>query len=251
MINEEKLIRYQEIVDKLFQNSPLNEEENLIVKNDIDFKNYQKENSIIHHAITHSALNEKLNELNKLEEKYQNSDMKNPKKTRRLFFALTAASVLLFLSYFLFFYGEGGKSYDGDLLASDFVINYPTGFESRSSSNNNNIDSSYVNYVKGEALHKAIKDLEKRVEIDDDPKHKFFLAISYQRVEKWKDAEKLLEREDVRSLKDIPSNYFLAVSKTGLRKTKEAIELLEAPKTGKESINMQGEKLLKILKRKL
>lgn len=258
MTNGQILEKYQNIIDKIIGNIELSNDEKSIVENDDNFKSYQQDFALIQNAIKHTSLENKLSSLNKMEEKYKEektSAHSKEKPTRRLgrrsYLLLAAASILLLLAYFMFNDSKSG-SYDGDLLASNSNISFQSGYETRSNSNDySNVDSSYINYIKND-FFKAAKDLEKRIEIDDDPKHKFYLALCHLERQKWKSAEKLLENKSMDQLKDFPVNFYLAISKVGQRKTVEAIELLEkSNSSGFIMHNQRGDKLLEKLKKKL
>lgn len=258
MTNDQKIEFYQEIVDKLIGREQLTAAEQNIVDTDDGFKEYQKEFNLITKAISYSAMEKKLVEVKNMETKYQDdkstrSEIPNkelPKKksmVRRLVPLAVAASVLLLASYFLF--SGTGYSIDGQLLAEDHSTHFGLLSETRSTSKIEK-GNPYYNYT--ERKHSlAVQDLKTLIATDDDPKHKFYLAVSYQRIGKWKESEKLLEDTGVQQLKDYPLNYFLAISKLGLSKIDEALELLQNPRSGNTIFNEEAEKIVaKINRRK-
>jgi len=256
MTNDLKLEQYQEIIDKLHSGFELDDQEKNIVETDAAFQKYQKEFSLIEKAISHNALENKLSDISKLEEKYKDEGPKKRSLGKRSFLLLAAASILLLLAFFLYTSNLGDDNYDGDLLAADYVMDFTDPDNTRSANANNDSpksDDPYKLYSDANAdrasYHKAIKAFENLIQKDNNPKHKFYLGICYLRLSKWKTAEKIFEDNQLKELKKYPINYYLAISKIGLEKTDEAIELLNTPKTGNAIYNQEAEKIIEKLDR--
>lgn len=256
MTNDTKLEQYQDIIDKLHSGIELNVQEKSIVETDTDFQEYQKELGLIEKAISHSVLEEKLSVMNKLEEKYSDEQPKKKTLGRRSYLLLAAAFILLLLAFFLF--NQGDDSYDGDLLAEDFVMDFPDPDNTRSGGNGSDIkttDDPYKLYqaenssLDSRSYYKPTKAFQELIKTDDNPKHKFYLGICYLRDSKWKEAEAIFENEQLKELKNYPINYFLAVSKVGLEKTDEAIELFDSPISSYAVFNAEGQKNIEKLNR--
>ena len=260
MTNDIKLEQYQEIIDKLNNSRELSIEEKNIVESDTSFQEYQKEFGLIKMAISHNVLEQKLSELNKLEEKYKGDvASKVPQKRRlgrRSYLLFASSFILLLVAYYLYSSNLGDDSYDGDLLAADYVMDFPDPNNTRST--DSNIDNQlskdpYKLYsdanADGTSYHKASMAFENLIQSDDNPKHKFYLGISLLRESKWKEAEEIFGDNQLKELKNFPINYYLAVAKIGLEKTEEALELLNTPTTGNAIYNQEAQKIIKKLER--
>lgn len=260
MTNDIKLEQYQEIIDKLYSSQKLTNEEKTIVESDTAFQEYQKEFGLIEKAISHNVLEQKLSEMNKLEEKYKgevgSKIPQKPRLSRRSYLLLASSFILLLVAYYLYSSNLGDDSYDGDLLAADYVMDFPDPDNTRST--NNNIDNQlskdpYKLYSDanddGTSYGKASMAFKNLIQSDDNPKHKFYLGISLLRESKWKEAEEIFGDNQLKELNNYPINYYLAVAKIGLEKTEEAIELLNTPTTGNTFYNKEAQVIIKKLER--
>lgn len=254
MTNDAKLEQYQEIIDKLHQGLELSSEEKSIVETDSSFKDYQKEFGLINKAISHSVMEEKLSELNKLEEKYVADQPKKRAFGRRSYLLFAAASILLLLALFLF--NTGDDSYDGQLLASGYLVDFPDPDNTRSGDKGDDpkkANDPYKIYREVDSnentisYKKPINAFRELIKTDDNPKHKFYLGICLLRDSKWKEAEKIFENAQLKELRNYPVNYYLGLSKLGLEKTEEAIELFNNPSSDHFYYNKEAKEILEKL----
>ena len=239
MTEDQKLKQYQEIIDKLNEGLELSEIENSIVKSDGGFKKYQKDHLQIEQAITHNAMEKKLTDLNELEKKYADEPKVKRGLSRRSYLLLAASSILLLLAYF--FINSGDNTYDGDLLAMDYVMDF-TDPDTTRGTNSSDTKDPYELYSSGK-YKMALNGFKELIASDDNPKNKFYYGVCLLRLNKWKEAEQVFENEQLKELRNYPLNYNLAVAKVGLEKTDEALKLLNNPSSGNELFNREAEKL--------
>ena len=193
--------------------------------------------------------------MDKSEEKKIDNTAKKKNLVKRIFLPLMLLVVIL-IAFFFFTSNLGDNSYDGDLLAADYVMDFPDPEGTRSGNDKTDkpkSDDPYKLYVAANAekgsFQNAIKAFDQLIQTDDNPKHKFYQGISYLRISKWKEAELIFENNQLKELKNYPLNYYLAVAKIGLEKTDEAIKLLSNPTTGNALYNNEAEKIIKKLER--
>ncbi len=248
MINENKLQMYQDIIDKLLLQNSLTKNELGIVDNDQDFQIYLKEFNLIEKGIAYSVMKSKYQFLIDHENNKYAKDLNKESGILRksLIFAI-AASILLLLGY-ITFNGSSSKTYNGQLLASKTMVPYAMPNVSRSNDDITKNDP-YYNYSKRN-YPEAINDFQKLIESDNNPKYKFYLAVSYLYVKNWEKAESILSNQELAEI-GYPVNFYLAIAKVGLKKTNEAVELLQKPLTDDILYNEEGQKLLKELKKYL
>lgn len=169
----------------------------------------------------------------------------SPKKKRQW---IWLAMVFLILGLaFLFMQLNKGGSYDKDFLIADNTLIYPS-----SDDPENEVaglgTKAYLHYNKGN-FRAAIKEFKILIAKDNDPKHKFYLAICFLETQKYKAAQKLLLDKKLKDNKMLPINFYLALSKIGTDDPKEAIELLSNPTLPTPILNKYREKLIRMLSR--
>lgn len=247
MKDEQKLEQYQNIIDKLINNNNLSVSETQIVKNDSGFQAYKNEFDLLNEGIRRSVLHNKLAEVKSLENNFNPASANVAKpNNRRKWFAAIGIILLLGLAYLFMQINKGG-SYDKDLLLADSLSAYPNIDGVRSIDTESNLGA-YSLYNKGE--HKnALIEFEKLLKIDQNPKHKFYMAVSLLHVNKYQEAQDLLEGKALQGYKEVPVNYYLALSKIATDDPKEAIELLSNPTLSSPLLDKRRKKLIRILSR--
>jgi len=140
---------------------------------------------------------------------------------------------------FLIMQMNKGGSYDKDFLIADNVIHHPA---------KENSNEAYKLYEKAE-FGRAVSAFEKLIETDKNPSHKFYLAVCHLQNSKYKAAQKLLQQDPVKNIKDLPINYYLALSKVGTNDPDEAIELLNNPTLPSPKLDSKRKKIIRMLSR--
>ena len=237
--------QYQDIIDKLLNHRSLSESESKIMKNDLEFKAYQKEFQLVTLGIKKSALHKKLEEIKALEAKSNSQDSTKPKSRRR--WLLVLGLILLGGLLYLFVQLNKGGSYDKDLLIADNVVNYPDIETSRSNDVSSN-NKAYELYKKGKHPE-AIKEFEKLLKLDQNPKHKFYLGVSLMQEGRYKAAQNIFEHESLNGYKKVPLNYYLALCNIANDEPDKAVELLSNPTLPSPILDNKRSKIIRMLTR--
>ncbi len=247
MKEEQKLELYQNIIDKLLNNESLSELEMQIVKNDTDFQTYKDEFNLLNEGIRRSALQTKLAEVKALENKFIPASANvNKPSNRRKWFAAFGIIFLVALAYLYTQINKGG-SYDKDFLLADNLVPFTDIDGTRSTDKESKVDA-YGFYNKRDYKN-AIIEFEKLLKIDQNPKHKFYMAVSLLFVNKFEEAQDILEDKELQNYKKVPVNYYLALSKIGTDDPKEAIQLLSNPTIPYPILDKKRKKMIRILSR--
>jgi len=247
MKEEQKLELYQDSIDKLLHKKELSENEQAVVKNDIDFKNYQAEFSTMSEGIKRAALHKKLDEIKALENKFGSASANSKQSSSKRKWLLALGLLFLLGLAYLFLQLNKGGSYDKDLLLASNVPSYPVTDATRGSDNSNE-NQAYVHYKKGEHSL-GVKEFEKLIAHDNNPKHRFYAAISLIETKKYKEAQNMLQHASLKDYKELPINFYLALAKIGTDDPKEAIELLSKPTLPSPILDDKRLKLIRILSR--
>lgn len=246
-MEEQKLEVYQDIIDKLLHNHTLSDTEKSIVKNDSEFLSYQKEFSILSKGIRKSAMHKKLNEIKELENDLSSASANVDKPSNKRKWLLAASLLFILGAAYLVLQLNKGGSYDKDFLIADNILNFPLPNGTRSV-DVKEINIAYVHYQKGDH-DTAIKEFEKLILKDNDPKLKFYLAISLLQKQKYKAAQNLLLDKSLKDNRELPINYYLALTKIGTDEPKEAIELLSNPTLSSPIFDKYRKKMIHMLSR--
>ena len=253
MKEEQNLELYQDIIDKILNNIGLTDVETKIVESDPDFLSYQKEFGLISQAVKKSALHEKLDFIKQLENNHldasanETTSAKKVKPIKKRIWLIAAAFLFLLGAAYLVIQLNKGGNYDKDLIYEEYMADYPD-IDGTRSDRNKVLSKAYKLY-NDQQYRPAIFEFENLISNDENPKHKFYLAICLLRVKKFNEAQVLLEHDSLKNFNKVPVNFYLALSKIGTGDREEAIDLLKNPSHDSSILDPKRKKLLRILQR--